>query len=69
MSYFCSCIDKWSENVWFTTVVARYLRPTILLAEHRNCANIGAFVPDARDTCTLVSYRYANCTAEVPYVL
>ena len=55
--------------MWFTTVVARYLRPTILLAEHRNYANIGVFVPDARDTCRLVSYRYANYTAEAPCVL
>ena len=47
--------------MWFTTVVARhinYLWPTILV--QRNYAKIGVLVPDARDTCTLVSYRYAQ---------
>jgi len=49
--------------VWFTTAVARhinYLWPTILVAEQRNYAKIGVIVPDARDTCRLVSYRYAK---------
>ena len=48
-------------NMWFTTVVARHitcLRPTTLLAQHRNYANIGVLVPDARDSCRLVSHRY-----------